>query len=142
MKKLIYITIVSIPLFLASCNDGDPVGMDDEDSLLGTWINSSTLDDGIDMDITMVLAIGTFSTEIVQHIPVSDDYDLNVTVTCQVSGEWSSTDTEGTFSSGVMTCDNLDEDIETAAHTSSYVLYEDTLTLTEIDGEERIYTRQ
>ena len=41
-----------------------------------------------------------------------------------------------------MSCDNLDEDIVTAGHTGAYVLYEDTLTLTEIDGEERIYTRQ
>ena len=142
MKKLIYITIAIIPLFLASCNDGNPVGSDDENSLLGTWVNSSTLDGGIDMDITIALATSTFSTETVLDYPISDDNDLSITITCQTSGEWSSTDTEITFSEGTMSCDNLDEDIETAGYTGGYVLYEDTLTLTEIDGEERVYTRQ
>ena len=138
MKELIYTTIAILPLLLVSCSDGnDSVGNNEENSLLGTWVNSSTLDGGIDMDITIVLETSTFSTETVLNYN-----DLSLIVTCQTSGEWSSTDTEITFSSAVMTCDNLDEDIETAGHTGSYVLYEDTLTLTEIDGEERIYTRQ
>ena len=141
MKKLMYITMAIISLFLVSCSDGNgPVGNDEENGLLGTWVNSSTLDDGIEMDITLALletSEFTISTETTFYID-----DLAITTSCSGSGDWSSTDTEISFSEGTMSCDALEEDIDMQAFTSSYVLSGDILTLIEIDGEERVYTRQ
>ena len=115
------------------------------------------LDGEIDMDITMVLATGTFSIETVIVFPGSDEYE-GVTITCQALGEWSSTDTEITFSSTVLNFHNggpSEYNVEITGDTSAYVLYEDTLTLNnhiiqkillylgfDYTYEERIYTRQ
>ena len=129
MKKFMYITMAMMSLFLISCSDDET-----ENGLIGTWASSST-NEGVEMDITLVLATSTFtiSTEMTYY---------GITTSCSGSGDWSSNDTSISFSGGTMSCDTLDEDINMEPATNNYVLSENTLTITSVDGDETVYTRQ
>ena len=135
MKKIIYIVAITVlSLFFVSCDEESSAN--EVNNLLDTWVHSSTTSEA-DINIVMVLSEGTFSTETVVYYI---NYDLNIT--CQSSGIFNVIDTEINWSEIITSCDNLDEDIGVEDYTGAYVLYEDTLTLTESNGESRVYNRQ
>ena len=134
MKKLMYIAMMF--LFLVSC--------DDDDGLVGNWVASLTSSGG-GVTTTTEATLNLSSTTFQSSSAISVTYNDVTTdpITCQSSGDWSSTDTELFFTINQMSGDCFSEDLSLpVTDTTQYVLAGDSLTLgsTE-DGTLLIYSR-